>query len=213
MNVQPAAAEPCVYIVDDDRHVLNALSRLLSSAGYKVRAFDSPSDFLREHDPNVPGCALLDVGMAEIDGLSLQERLVQEESGRPVIFITGFDDAKTSVRAMKGGAVDYITKPVQDTDLLAAVATAIDSDLGTRQKRTELLDLHRLYEQLTPREAEILRHVVRGRLNKQIAYDLGIVEKTVKVHRARVMEKLRVRSVAELVRLAERLGVTEGHNA
>jgi len=209
MNMQTTSQESCVYIVDDDRAVLTALSRLLSSAGYRVRAFESPREFLHEHDPDVPGCALLDIGMAELDGLTLQERLHCGDGDRPIIFITGRDDAQTGVRAMKAGALDYLVKPVQDVDLLSAVANAIETDLDARRKRSELVRLHRLFDELTPREVEIMRHVIRGRLNKQIAFDLGIVEKTVKVHRARVMEKLQVRSVAELVSIAQRLGMAD----
>jgi FixJ family two-component response regulator len=182
---------------------------LLSSAGYEVKTFDSPKDFLREHDPAVSGCALLDVGMPELDGLEVQQAL-HEQSGRPVIFITGHDDAITGVRAVKAGAFDYLTKPVQDIDLLAAVEAAIRSDTELRHKRGELQRIQSLFNRLTAREIEVLRHVIRGRLNKQIAFDLGIVEKTVKVHRARVMEKLNVRSVAELVRVAQRLGIANG---
>ena len=208
MNMETAVTtEPCVYLVDDDRSVLNGLSRLLSSAGYNVRAFESPEEFLRQHDPEVPGCVLLDIGMTELDGLSLQARLSSEDSRRAVIFLTARDDARTGVFAMKAGALDYLTKPVQDTTLLASVATAIDFDQRSRRHHAELLELQRLFRRLTAREVEVLRHVVRGRLNKQIAFDLGIVEKTVKVHRARLMEKLQVRSVAELVRLGERLGI------
>jgi FixJ family two-component response regulator len=198
---------PCVYIVDDDPRVLTALSRLLSSAGYKVRTFSSPVEFLRDHDPDQPGCAILDITMSEIDGLTLQEQLLRDESRRPVIFLTGRDDAGAGVRAMKAGALDYFTKPVQDSGLLNAVAAGIEADFRLRQQRSQLLELQRLYNRLTPREVEVLRLVVRGLLNKQIAFELGIVEKTVKVHRAHVMQKLQVHSVAALVRLGERLGL------
>jgi len=200
-------ASPCVYIVDDDRKVLTALSRLLTVTGYRVRAFESPRMFLAEHDPEIPGCALFDVGMAEVDGLALQDILQRGGRSRPIIFITGHDDAKTSVRAMKAGAVDYLTKPVQDTELLAAVQNAIDADLRARRDNAEVVELRRKLSLLTAREAEVMNQVVRGRLNKQIAFDLGIVEKTVKVHRARVMAKMDVRSVAALVHVAEALGM------
>ncbi|MGN6147903.1 MAG: response regulator transcription factor [Rhizomicrobium sp.] len=197
----------CVYIVDDDRKVLTALSRLLTVTGYHVRTFDSPRAFLAEHDPATPGCALFDVGMAEVDGLALQDILQRDGRSRPIIFITGHDDARTSVRAMKAGAVDYLTKPVQDTELLAAVQNAIDADLKARRDDARVAELRRKLSLLTTREAEVMEQVVRGRLNKQIAFDLGIVEKTVKVHRARVMEKMDVRSVAALVHVAETLGI------
>ena len=200
-------AAPCVYIVDDDRSVLNAMSRLLTVSGYFVRAFDSPQDFLAQHDPGIPGCALLDIGMDEVDGLALQEALRRAETARPIIFITGRDDVRTSVRAMKAGAIDYLTKPVTDTTLLAAVETAIATDRKVRREQAEIAALRERFSGLTERETEVMTHVVRGRLNKQIAFDLGIVEKTVKVHRARIMEKLGVRSVAALVHIADRLGV------
>jgi FixJ family two-component response regulator len=193
--------------VDDDRKILAALSRLLTVTGYQVRTFDSPRAFLAEHDPAAPGCALFDVGMAEVDGLALQDILQRDGRSRPIIFITGHDDARTSVRAMKAGAVDYLTKPIPDTELLAAVQSAIDRDLKTRREDAELGELRRRQNLLTAREAEVMAQVVRGRLNKQIAFDLGIVEKTVKVHRARVMEKMNVRSIATLVHVAEMLGI------
>lgn len=202
-----AISQPCVYIVDDDRKILVALSRLLTATGYQVRTFDSPNAFLAEHDPEAPGCALLDVGMGEVDGLALQDILLRDGRSRPIIFLTGHDDAKTGVRAMKAGAIDYLTKPVQDTDLIAAVQNALDADMKARAAGAELAELHRKLELLTAREAEVMAQIVRGRLNKQIAFDLGIVEKTVKVHRARVMEKMDVRSVAALVHIAETLGM------
>jgi FixJ family two-component response regulator len=199
---------PCVYIVDDDRSVLTALSRLLSVSGYNVRPFDSPHAFLAAHDPDIAGCALLDIGMEEVDGLELQEALGRAKAARPIIFITGHDDARTSVRAMKAGALDYLTKPVADTMLLAAVEAAIATDQKIRRERAEISALRERLSSLTQRETEVMAHVVRGRLNKQIAFDLGIVEKTVKVHRARIMEKLGVRSVAALVHIADRLELT-----
>ena len=205
MNEHHINDDHCVFIVDDDRSVLTAVSRLLTTAGYRVKTFDSPMSFLAEHDPSVPGCALLDIGMAEVDGLSLQDILTRSDHARPIIFITGNDDVKTSVRAMKAGALDYLTKPVQDTALLAAVESALGADLEARRMRGEQSLLRERFQQLTSREREVMALVVRGRLNKQIAADLGIVEKTVKVHRARVMEKMGVRSVAALVHVAERL--------
>ena len=205
MNEHHINDDHCVFIVDDDRSVLTAVSRLLTTAGYRVKTFDSPMSFLAEHDPSVPGCALLDIGMAEVDGLSLQDILTRSDHARPIIFITGNDDVKTSVRAMKAGALDYLTKPVQDTALLAAVESALGADLEARRMRGEQSLLRERFQQLTSREREVMALVVRGRLNKQIAADLGIVEKTVKVHRARVMEKMAVRSVAALVHVAERL--------
>jgi FixJ family two-component response regulator len=200
-------SKPCVFVVDDDRNVLKAFSRLLGTAGYAVKTFESPRDFLEHHDPSVPGCALLDVGMSEIDGLSLQEQLRMGGNTRPIIFVTGRDDVKTGVRAMKAGAVDYLTKPVQEQTLLAAVESAIEADLKAAGARRQMEELRARYATLTTREQEVMSHVIRGRLNKQIAADLDIVEKTVKVHRAHVMEKMQVRTVAALVQTAERIGI------
>src|SRR5262249_22959847 len=151
-----------------------------SSAGYKVRAFDSPANFIREHDPEVAGCAILDVRMDELDGLGVQEWLESHDTQRQVIFLSGQDDIETSVRAMKAGAADYLTKPAQDSVVLAAVAHAIEADEKARQERAETQRLKRLYDKLTSREKVVLSLVVRGFLNKQIAFELGIVEKTVK---------------------------------
>jgi FixJ family two-component response regulator len=208
--------EPCVFVVDDDFSVLTAFSRLLGAAGYKVRTYSSPQDFLAAHDSEVPGCALFDVGMSGMDGLALQERLNHEGVERPVIFVTGQDDLRSGIRAMKAGAMDYLSKPVQEEALLKAVGTAMEIDRETRRERFEVSALLMRVEELTPREREVMIHVVRGRLNKQIANDLGVVEKTVKVHRARVMEKMQVRSVAALVQIVDRLrksGVELGSRA
>lgn len=194
-----------IYVVDDDPQILTAFRRLLEIEGYNVATFESPIAFLEAHDPNLPGCALLDVGMTELSGLATQQQLMALGDSRPVIFVTGHDDVPTSVLAMKGGARDYLIKPVPDDVLLAAVANAVTADLSAHQSRMEIANLARRLDSLTPREREVMTHVVRGRLNKQIAGDLDIVEKTVKVHRARVMEKMGVRSVAGLVHIAERL--------
>jgi FixJ family two-component response regulator len=197
-----------VFLVDDDAGVLKALSRVLRTRGYDVRPYASPQAFLDDHDPAAPGCAVLDVAMPGLDGLALQEALGAGETHRPVIFITGKGDVPTSVRAMKAGAVDFLTKPVSDTDLLEAIARARQQDAKYREEQVELAAIAAKLAKLTPREREVLRHVVAGRLNKQIAGDLGTVEKTIKVHRGRMMEKLGVRTVADLVRLAERAGIS-----
>ena len=196
---------PQVFVVDDDRQILKAFSRLLGSAGFSVKTFESPAEFLVQHDPDVPGCALLDVGMNGMDGLELQAELANVGARRPIVFVTGHDDARTSVRALKAGAVDYLTKPVDGDDLIAAVSSALAKDEKSRAHRSEIAAIRARYNLLTPREREVMEHVVAGRLNKQIASDLGTVEKTVKVHRARVMAKMQVRTVAALVRLMERL--------
>jgi FixJ family two-component response regulator len=197
-----------VFIVDDDAGVLKALSRLLRANGYEIRSFTSPQEFLASHDAVIPGCAVLDVSMPGLDGLELQQALTAGGSQRPVIFLTGKGDIPTSVRAMRAGAIDFLTKPVSDADLLAAIAHAEKEDARTRHINAELESINAKIGLLTPREREVMAHVVAGRLNKQIAGDLGTVEKTIKVHRGRVMEKLGVRSVADLVRLAEKAGIS-----
>jgi FixJ family two-component response regulator len=198
-----------IFLVDDDAGVLKALSRLLHARGYEIQAFTSPQAFLADHDASIPGCAVLDVSMPRLDGLELQQALTAGGSRRPVIFLTGKGDIPTSVRAMKAGATDFLTKPVNDDALLAAVARAEKEDAGTRRANAELDSINARFAILTPREREVMTHVIAGRLNKQIAGDLGTVEKTIKVHRGRVMEKLGVRSVADLVRLAERAGISQ----
>ena len=197
-----------VFIVDDDAGVLRALSRLLRAKGYDTRPFMSPQEFLEHHDAAVPGCAVLDVSMPDLDGLELQQALTAGGTQRPVIFITGKGDIPTSVRAMKAGAIDFLTKPVSEVDLLDAIDRAKRRDAGDRQIQAELTLIQAKIASLTPREREVLTHVVAGRLNKQIAGDLGTAEKTIKVHRSRMMEKLGVRTVADLIRLAEKAGIS-----
>jgi FixJ family two-component response regulator len=193
-----------VYLVDDDAGVLKALSRLLRAKGYEVKSYVSPQEFLEQHDPAVSGCAVLDVSMPGLDGLELQQALTAGGSHRPIVFITGKGDVPTSVRAMKAGAIDFLTKPTKDTDLLEAVRRAEERDAEARRRLSELEVVQAKLRTLTPREREVLIHVVAGRLNKQIAADLGTVEKTIKVHRSRMMGKLGLRTVADLVRMAER---------
>jgi FixJ family two-component response regulator len=197
---------PTVFVVDDDAAVLKGLSRLLRSAGLAVVTFSSPREFLDSHDPNAPGCLVLDVAMPGLNGLELQQSLLARGQEPAIIFLTGHGDIPMSVKAIKHGAVDFLTKPVNDDDLLTAVRDAIEKDRLQRQVQAEVAEIHQRLATLTPREREVLQHVISGQLNKQIAADLGTVEKTVKVHRARVMQKMKVQSVAELVRLAERAG-------
>lgn len=198
---------PTVFIVDDDSAVLKSLARLLRSARLNVMAFGSPQEFLERHDPRAPGCLVLDLAMPGLNGLELQAALTVKGSAIPIIFLTGHGNIPTSVQAMKRGALDFLTKPVNDDDLLKAVQVAIEKDRIARIARAELEDIQARLDSLTPREREVLTHVVSGQLNKQTAADLGTVEKTIKVHRGRVMEKMKVQSVAELVRLAERAGI------
>ena len=196
-----------VFLVDDDAGVLKALSRLLRAKGYDVRPFASAEAFLEGHDAAVAGCAVFDVAMPGLDGLALQQVFAAGGKQRPVIFLTGKGDIQTSVRAMKAGAVDFLTKPVRDKDLLDAIARAEAQDARTRQAGAEVAAIEAKIATLTPREREVLTHVIGGRLNKQIAGDLGTVEKTIKVHRGRMMEKLGVHTVVDLVRLAEKAGI------
>jgi len=195
---------PTVFVVDDDVPVRRSISRLLHAAGFLVAAFTSAEEFLAQYDPGVWGCLVLDVAMPALDGLELQQVLAKAGSLLPIIFLTGEGDIPKSVQAMKHGASDFLTKPVNDEDLLTAVRTAIEKDRALRRKQAELLEIRARLATLTPREREVLEYVVAGKLNKQIAGDLGTVEQTVKVHRAHVMQKMRVQSVAELVRLVER---------
>ena len=196
-----------VFLVDDDPSILRALTRLLRAGGYQVSAFRSPRDFLAQHDAAVPGCVVLDLAMPGLNGLELQTALAAAGCQRPIVFISGHGDIPSSVRAMKAGAVDFLTKPVSEENLLAAIQRAIERDRLMRQVSAELQAIAERLNRLTPREREVLHHVVAGQLNKQIAADLGTVEKTVKVHRSRVMEKMGVRSLADLVRMAERIGL------
>ncbi len=195
-----------VYLVDDDPGVLKALTRLLNTRGYDVRPYSSPRVFLDENDVAVPGCAVLDLSMPGLDGLEIQ-RVLTAASGyhRPVVFITGKGDIPTSVRAMRAGAIDFLTKPVKDKDLFEAISRAEGRDTESRRLHSERESVQAKVRNLTPREREVLTHVVAGRLNKQIAGDLGTVEKTIKVHRSRMMGKLGIHTVADLVRLAEKL--------
>ena len=196
-----------VFLVDDDPGILRALTRLLRAGGHQVNAFRSPRDFLAQHDAAVPGCVVLDLAMPGLNGLELQTALAATGCQRPIVFISGHGDVPSSVRAMKAGAVDFLTKPVSEKDLLAAIERAIERDRLMRNAGAELQAIGARLNRLTPREREVFQHVVAGQLNKQIAADLGTVEKTVKVHRSRVMEKMGVRSLADLVRMAERVGL------
>jgi FixJ family two-component response regulator len=198
-----------VFLVDDDPAILRAVGRVLHSAGLKTIVFDSPRQFLSAHDPGVPGCVVLDLSMPGIDGLEVQERLATANGGRPIIFLTGRADVPTSVRAMKKGAVDFLTKPVDADALIQAVSRALEKDRREREARREADSVRVLLRELTPREHEVFVHVVAGKLNKQVAAELGASEKTIKVHRGRVMEKLRAASLADLVRLAQRAGIRE----
>jgi FixJ family two-component response regulator len=198
---------PVIHVVDDDLSFRTAVTRLLRAAKYEVRGYSSASEFL-DSDPSAgPGCLLLDLRMPGASGLDLQESVARMEERLPIIFLTGHGDIPASVRAMKAGAVDFLTKPVRRETLLRAVQNALGVDAKGREARGVLRELHNRYENLTPREREVLVHVVSGKLNKQIAFDLGTAERTIKAHRASIMEKLQVQSVAELARVAQELGI------
>jgi FixJ family two-component response regulator len=196
-----------VYVVDDDEGVRKALARLLRAAGFEVKCFSSAAEYLEHDDRSVAGCLLLDVAMPGISGLDLQDALAISGHERAIVFITGHGDIPKSVRAMKAGAIDFLTKPFDDEKVLAAVRVAIEKDASARRLRKLRNSAEQRLATLTPREREVLEHVISGKLNKQIAADLGTVEKTVKVHRGRVMSKFGVESVAELVRIAEQAGI------
>ncbi len=192
-----------VFVVDDDLSVRKSLDRLIRSAGFAVETFAAANAFLERHSHKGPSCLILDVKMPGVSGLELQEKLLSQEYAMPIIFITGHGDIPMTVKAIKKGAVNFLSKPFDDTDLLDAVHEALQRDTKARTIREKLEKIHRCLESLTPREYEILTYVITGMLNKQIAYTLKISEKTVKVHRGRVMQKMSVGSVAELVRLTE----------
>lgn len=201
----PAASR--VFVVDDDERVRCALARLMRASGYEVESFDGPEAFLdrdRGDLASVPACLVLDLQMPVISGLEVQQTLNQL---LPIVFLTGHGDIDTSVEAMKGGAVDFLPKPVCESRLLAAVDHALEVARIEWAKRSERAELQERVDLLTHREREVMECLLTGRLNKQVAGDLGAAEKTIKIHRARVMKKMKVRSIAELVRIAERVGV------
>jgi FixJ family two-component response regulator len=201
------AVGPVVFVVDDDPSVRKSLTRLLASAGYAVEAFASAREFLARERYAAPCCLVLDVRMPGFTGLDLQEALAGAGHRMSIVFITGHGEVPMSVKAMKGGAVDFLTKPVDDKDLLEAIQRAVAKDVQDLGAEARVREIQERVKMLTRRETEVFALVVTGLLNKQIAWALGIGEKTVKVHRARVMEKMRAGSVAELVRLADRVGV------
>jgi FixJ family two-component response regulator len=190
-----------VHVVDDDASIRTAISRLLNAAGYEVRCYASAGEFVIARAQNAGGCVVLDMCMPGPSGLELQESLRRDECAPPVIFLTGYGDVHSSVRAMKAGAVDFLTKPLDREALLGAVRDALERDASTRLQRERLHALRHRYASLTPRERDVAVRVVRGRLNKQIAADLGMAERTVKAHRAKIMEKMQASSVAELVHM------------
>jgi FixJ family two-component response regulator len=199
-------AEPIVYVVDDDLSVRQALSSLIRSVGMRVETFASAKDFLGHARADAPSCLVLDVLLPDSSGLDLPNEFRAADVRIPIIFITGHGTIPMSVRAMKSGAVEFLTKPFREEELIGAVHQALARDRRAREDRAELAELWKGFDKLTPRERDVLALVVTGRLNKQIAAELGTAEQTIKVHRGRIMQKLGVGSVAELVRLVERVG-------
>jgi FixJ family two-component response regulator len=195
---------PTVFLVDDDSSVRRALARLIKSAGYQVQTFVSAREFLDRMPEAETACLVLDVRLPGLSGIDLQRELQRTNLILPIIFITGHGDIPTTVKAMKAGAVDFLPKPVRDTELLRAIEQALARAIHDRAQLDEAKKIRSRVEKLTAREHEVMSLIIKGWLNKQIAFELGIGEKTIKVHRARVMEKMEVDSVAELVRLAER---------
>jgi len=190
----------CVSVIDDDALVLRSLDRLLQSRGFEVHTYSSAQAFLEQHDASTPGCIVMDLSMPGLSGLELQQALAHSADRRPVVFISGRSSVEASVRAMKAGAVDFLTKPFDEADLVAAVSTALEKDRASREGLAERSAINLRLSTLTPRERDVLSRVVAGKLNKQIAAELGTAEKTVKVHRARMMRKMQFDSLAELVR-------------
>ena len=196
-----------MFVVDDDASVRGALARLLHSAGYQTETFASAERFLAQSRFDAPGCIILDVRMPGLNGLELQQALAAGDRQLPIVFITGHGDVPMSVRAMKAGAEDFLPKPFDDGELLKAVAQALNRSQREQNERTEVAEIRKRLSSLTPREREVLCHVVAGQLNKQIAADLRIAEKTIKVHRGRVMEKMGASSLAGLVAMTARIGI------
>jgi len=198
-------ADAIVFVVDDDSSIREAIESLVKLAGLRVESFGSAQEFLRAERPDLPGCVVLDVELPGLSGLDLQRELATHGIKLPIIFITGYGDIPMSVRAMKAGALEFLTKPFRDQDLLDAIQQALERDRAARRHSREIAELRERFDALTSREREVMSLVVTGWLNKQIGFELGISEITVKIHRGRVMNKMGAQSLAELVRMTERL--------
>ncbi len=209
--LEPASVEePIVFIIDDDPSMRRALTNLFQSVGLKVEAFGSAQDMLQSKLPDVPSCLVLDVRLPGLSGLDLQADLAKANTHIPIIFITGHGDIPMTVRAMKGGAVDFLTKPFRDQDMLDAVVAAIERDRKRREAERTIANVRSLFETLTPREREVLALVASGLMNKQIAAELGLAEITVKIYRGQLMRKMGARALADLIRMTETLGIRRG---
>jgi RNA polymerase sigma factor (sigma-70 family) len=200
-------SEAIVYVIDDDAQTRDGLKNLMRSVGLPVEVFASAQDFLRSKRPDVPACLVLDVRLRGLSGLDLQKRMAEANIEIPIIFITGYGDIPMTVQAMKAGAVEFLTKPFRNQELLDAIHQALERDRTTRDQRAKNEELHTRYDSLTPREREVMTLVIAGLLNKQIAGELGTSETTVKNHRHQIMEKMGADSVAELVKMAYKLGI------